>query len=196
MVWKLAHLVRRMRSSPLLQRWRRDEAGATAVEFGVIALPFLMILFGILSVCLYHFTNFSLENAAWQAARAIRTGQLQQSQGSYAGAVTNADRKAAFKKAMCALAPPFIDCNNKVVVIVQSNTSFAGISAPKCSNGGVLVDDATAPFDTGSASSVVLITVCYPWSAGAKLPFFKMGNLDDGSLLMQSSVALRTEPYN
>ena len=196
MVSKLAHWVRRTPSSPLLRRWRRDNSGATAIEFGILALPFVMLLVGILSVCLYYFTNFSIENAAWQAARAIRTGQLQQSQGSYSTALTNADRKTAFKKAMCNLAPPFLDCNNKAVVIVQSNSSFAGITQPSCANNGVLINDATAPFDTGAASSVVLITVCYPWAAGGKLPFFKIGNLQGGAVLMQASVALRTEPYN
>ena len=42
----------------------------------------------------------------------------------------------------------------------------------------------------------MLVTVCYPWEFGGKLPFFKIGNLSDGSLLMQASVAFRTEPYN
>ncbi len=43
---------------------------------------------------------------------------------------------------------------------------------------------------------MVLVTVCYPWEFGGKLPLFKMGNLNDGSLLMQASVAFRSEPYN
>ena len=43
---------------------------------------------------------------------------------------------------------------------------------------------------------MVLVTVCYPWKFGGKLPIFKVGNLSDGSLLMQASAAFRTEPYN
>jgi Flp pilus assembly protein TadG len=192
---KLAHLAARGRASFLLRRWRKDESGATAIEFAIVAMPFLLLLFGIMSVCLYFFANFSIENAALQAARGIRTGQLQQSLGIYAGAVTNEDRKQAFKKALCDKAPTFLDCNSKAVVIVQSNANFSGITAPVCANGNVLINQSSAGFDTGGASSVVLITVCYPWSAGNKLPFFKIGNLQDGSVLMQSSVALRTEPY-
>ena len=49
--------------------------------------------------------RFTIENAAWQAARAIRTGQVQQSQGAYVGLTTNDDRKKAFKKALCDKAP-------------------------------------------------------------------------------------------
>lgn len=189
MVSKIAHLAGRTRT------WRRDDSGATAIEFAAVALPFLMLLFGIMSVSLYYFTNFSIENAAWQASRAIRTGQLQQSMGAYAGKVTTDDRKKAFKKELCLKAPTFLDCEAKAVVIVQSNTSFGGISAPNCASNGVMINEASAAFDAGDSSAVVLITVCYPWSAGGKLPFFKMGNLQDGAMLMQASVALRTEPY-
>ena len=69
----------------LLSRWRRDNSGATAVEFAIIALPFMLLMFGIMTVCLYFFTNFSLENAAWAAARSVRTGQMQQGTGAYTG---------------------------------------------------------------------------------------------------------------
>ena len=81
-----------------LQRWSKEQSGATAIEFGMVALPFVLLLFGILSVCLYFFTTFTLENAVWQAARAIRTGQVQQSQGEYVTATSNDDRKKLFKK--------------------------------------------------------------------------------------------------
>ena len=178
-----------------MRRWRKDDSGVTAIEFAMVATPFVLLLFGIMSVCLYYFANFTIENAVWQAARAIRTGQLQQSQGAYTGAVTNADRKTAFKKALCDRAPTFLDCQSKAVVIVQSNANFSGISEPSCSNNGTIVSDSSAGFNTGGAGAVVLVTVCYPWDFGGKLPFFKMGNLNDGSLLMQASVAFRTEPY-
>jgi Flp pilus assembly protein TadG len=192
----LAGSVRRSYAVQLARRWHQDRAGVTSIEFGVVAMPFLLLLFGIISVCLYFFTNFTIENAVWQAARAIRTGQLQQSQGSYTGVTTTEDRKKAFKKALCDKAPTFLDCNNKAVVIVQSNTSFGGIVEPKCATNGLLANQATSGFDPGTASSVVLVTVCYPWTFGGKLPFLKIGNLSDGSVLMQASVAFRTEPYN
>jgi Flp pilus assembly protein TadG len=183
------------RALALTRRWRRDESGVTAIEFAMVALPFVMLLFGIMSVCLYYFANFTIENAVWQAGRAIRTGQVQQSTGAYAGAVTNADRKAAFKKAMCDRAPTFFDCQAKAVVIVQNNANFSGISEPSCTNNGSIINESNAAFNTGGAGAVVLVTVCYPWDFGGKLPFFKMGNLNNGAMLMQASVAFRTEPY-
>ena len=179
----------------LLRRWRSDDSGMTAVEFGLVAMPFMMLLFGIISVCLYFFTNFTLENAVWHTARALRTGQVQQGKGVYSTATTTETKKAAFKAALCALAPHFLNCN-KVVVIVQSSASFGGITEPKCATNGVMVDQTAATFDTGTASSVILVTVCYPWDFGGKLPFVKIGNLNNGAVLLQASVAFRTEPYN
>ncbi|HSR82510.1 MAG TPA: pilus assembly protein N-terminal domain-containing protein, partial [Hyphomicrobiaceae bacterium] len=48
----------------------------------------------------------------------------------------------------------------------------------------------------GSTSSVVFVTVCYPWDFGGKLPMLKMGNLVIGAFLMQASAAFRAAPYN
>ena len=140
MVSTLADRLWRTPLAALLRRWRREESGATAIEFGIIALPFVLLLFGLVSVCLYYFANFSIENATWQAARAVRTGQLQQSTGAYSGAVTNADRKKAFKKAFCDKALLFLDCNTKAVVIVQSNAGFGSIAQPNCATNGVVID--------------------------------------------------------
>jgi Flp pilus assembly protein TadG len=177
-----------------LRTWRRDESGFTAVEFGVVALPFIMLLFGTLSVCLYFFTNFTMENAVWQASRAIRTGQFQQGEGAYAIASAE-DRKKAFKQALCAKTPQFIDCN-KAIILVQSNSGgFGSIVQPTCATDGTMIEQDKAEFNAGGASSVVLVSVCYPWSFGGSLPFITLGNMKDGSLLIQASVAFRTEPF-
>lgn len=176
-------------------RWQADQSGFTAVEFAIVAMPFVLLLFGTLSVCLFYFTNFTLENAVWAASRSIRTGQFQQGVGSYSGIASAEDRKKAFKQALCAKAPSYIDCN-KVIVLVQSNTGgFGSITQPICAVDGTMIDKSTAQFNPGGASSVVLITACYPWEFGGRLPFISLNNMKDGSLLLQASVAFRTEPY-
>jgi Flp pilus assembly protein TadG len=196
MVSKPADRLWRMLPLALVRRWRREESGTTAVEFAIVGGPFIFLLFGLVSVSLYYFADFSMENATWQAARALRTGQLQQSQGSYSGLVTNSDRQKALKKAFCEKAFMFSDCTSKAVVIVQSNSGFGSISQPSCTSNGQVIADSAATFNTGSASSVVLVTVCYPWDFGGKLPLFNLANLANGALLMQASATFRTEPYN
>jgi Flp pilus assembly protein TadG len=194
----MAGLVHRAhaRALQLTCRWRRDEHGMAAVEFAIIAVPFLLLLVGLVSVSLYFFTSFTMESAVLNAARAIRTGQLQQGQGAYSGLTTLADKRDAFKNIMCSKAPTFLDCANRAVVLVQSSGTFGGIVEPSCANNGTMVNQSTAAFDPGSASSVVLVTVCYAWQFGGQLPIFKVSNLSDGSMLMQASAAFRTEPYN
>jgi Flp pilus assembly protein TadG len=174
----------------------RDTGGATAVEFAIVSFPFIALLFGILSVALFFFTNFSIENAVWQASRDIRTGAFQKSASSYADPAL---WKAAFKQSVCGRAPAYVDCANKLRVLVQSRSGFGEIVQPQCrDSAGALVDEATAnaSFDPGGASSVVLITACFEWAFGGKLPFIRVGNMSNGSRMIQASAALRTEPYN
>jgi hypothetical protein len=97
---------------------------------------------------------------------------------------------------MYSKAPTFLDCANRAVVLVQSSGSFGGIVEPNCTKDGSMVTQSSANFNPGAASSVVLVTVCYAWQFGGKLPIFKISNLSDGSVLMQASAAFRTEPYN
>ena len=93
--------------------------------------------------------------------------------------------------------PPYIDCS-RIVILAQSNNNFSGISRPQCAIGGVMVTQsiANSTFTTGGASAVVLVTACYPWNISGRLPFLNIGNLSDGSFLIQTSVVFRTEPYN
>jgi Flp pilus assembly protein TadG len=184
----------RARARLLSRRLQSDERGFAAVEFAIVALPFLLLLVGLISISLYFFTNFTMESAVLNAARAIRTGQLQEGKGAYSGLTTNEDKRAAFKAIMCAKAPTFLDCANRAVVLVQSSTSFSGIVEPHCTNDGTMVNQTSANFDPGGGNSVVLVTVCYAWKFGGQLPFFKISNLSDGSMLMQASAAFRTEP--
>jgi hypothetical protein len=48
---------------------------------------------------------------------------------------------------------------------------------------------------SGAASDVVVVTTCYDWNFTAKLPFLKLGNMPDGSMMLQTATAFRSEPY-
>lgn len=170
-------------------RFSRDESGFTAVEFAMVSLPFLMLLFGTIAVGLFFFTTFSLENAVEKAARQIRTGQAQT-----AGKTT-----AQFKTDVCNLAPSFVNCTGNLRINVVSNPSFSGAAGAIASctdGGGNLIPDPTATTVPGAAGDVVLVTVCYEWEMTKILPFLTLGNMPSGSRLIQASTTFRTEPYN
>lgn len=172
----------------LLARWRADARGVTAIEFGMVAMPFLMMLFGIIGVGLYFFTTFTLENAVEQASRLLRTGQAQ-----VAGYTA-----AQFKAKVCEFVPGHIDCDGKVKVNVLSfadTTNVTPDSLPSCLTGGGALSAATQ-YSTPGASEVVLVWVCYEWELANKIPFLHLGDMAGGSRLIQATTVFRAEPYN
>ncbi len=170
----------------LTKRWQRDSCGTTAIEFGMVALPFFMLLIGTIGVGLFFFTTFALEDAVEQAARLIRVGQVQQS-GMTA---------EQFKQEICSHVPGYIDCDGKMRVNVQSYSDFAYIVTPSCTSAdGNLVPPENTSYNAGSSSDVVLVTVCYEWELAGHLPFLKLGSMPSGAALIQASSTFRTEPY-
>lgn len=172
----------------LLGRLRRDTSGATAVEFAMVALPFVMMLFGIIGVGLYFFTTFTLENAVEQASRLLRTGQAQQ-----AGYTAE-----QFKAKVCEFAPGFVDCAGKLQVNVLSfpdTTNMNPAALPTCLGADGRLSG-VAQFDPGAASEVVLVWVCYQWELAGKIPFIRLGNMSDGSALIQATSVFRSEPFD
>jgi Flp pilus assembly protein TadG len=186
----------------------RDASGATAVEFGLVALPFLMILAGIIDVGTYYFALNTLDRGVDETARFIRTGEAQTGGFTYVSTQTvDAKTIAGFRVKVCEQAKAAggnFDCS-KMVVVLNSGTTWAQIANADqtCTQGtspNVTLKAGTTGTDqltahVGGTSSVVIATVCYPWDVAKFLPFLKVGNLQDGSMLLQSSTAFQTEPY-
>src|SRR6187551_2094422 len=70
-------------------RFARRDDGAAAVEFGMVAAPFLALMFAIMETALVFFASQTLETAVADSARLIMTGQAQQ------GSFTQAQFKSA-----------------------------------------------------------------------------------------------------
>jgi Flp pilus assembly protein TadG len=117
----------------LLARFRRDASGVTAVEFGLVALPFFAVLFAILEVSLAFWTSQVMESMVADASRQVYTGQFQQAnQGKSA-----AQMAEAFKDLICGTSVVdgrkvnrfgLFDCHGKLQVDVRAYTSFQGRS--------------------------------------------------------------------
>jgi Flp pilus assembly pilin Flp len=200
--------------TPALNRLQREEDGATAVEFALIAVPFVTMLLGIISVCLYFFTVLELEHAVWEGSRAVRVGAYGNETGDYAKPTTkpadmttaeyDAYQQTQLQRAICARMRDETGCRSKLRVIMQSrptitNASTGTLAQPNCrqTSGpdvGKLIS--ANAFDTTGASSFVVLTGCYAWDFGGQLPFFKIGNMPDGSFLVQSTFAFVNENYN
>ena len=178
------------------RRLKTDEAGATAIEFGMVIGPFLGILFAIMEVALVYFAQFSMENACETASRLIRTGTAQKGNMS----------AGAFKQKVCDKLPVFMACNSDLVVDVRSHPTFSEAAAdlpnPFDAQGGL--SQSFDKFVMGGPSQVVIVTLYYDWKLFISLPGLGdftgklglgLGNMPDGSRLMSASFAFKTEPY-
>jgi len=174
----------------VLRRWCGDTSGVTAVEFGMVGVPFMMMCFGVITIGLHFLTTYSLENSVERAGRLIRTGQAQSS-----GMTAN-----EFKNVVCDNAASFIDCGNKMRVHIESWGNFVDVNPKGClDNSGNLAasgngSDPVAN-SSGGASAVVVVTVCYEWDMAGKLPFLHLGKMANGASLIQAATTFRTEPY-
>lgn len=173
--------------------WLGNDRGAAAIEFALVALPFFLIVLGILGVGLYFFTISSLDHGVEAAARSIRTGQAQK------GAVTI----GAFKQMVCDEAGSTIDCS-KLNVLVQHAANWSGITPQAClDSNNKMVASTGASGDllsaySGSADQVVLVTLCYQWDLAQTFDFLMLGTgaNGSGSAVIQASTAFRIEPYS
>jgi len=178
-----------------LRLFTRDRKGTTAIEFGLVALPFFVFAFSIMLVGMKYFTENAVEHAVEKAAREIRTGQAQKA------GKTLAD----FRNMVCSAAGSYITCDNKLIVHVQSGNEWADITPTPCLTGGSLTPSSGLGTDpladsSGEAEAVVLVTACYEWDMTQVFVLggigAAVGDMGNGSSLVQAVSTFKTEPYN
>ncbi len=177
----------------------KDSEGQVAVEMALVSIPFLTMMFGIINCGMYFYAVNCLDRGLEDSARFIRTGEAQK--GTAPG--LNAQMTAGgFRTMVCQKATSYIDCS-KLQIRVFTAADWNGVNAFTCPTtgtldaGAIMAGDNT-PISTtaGTQSSVVLITACYQWTMGKYLPFMNFDRrFSDGSSLIQSSTALKIEPY-
>ena len=179
---------------PLLTRARarlagfgRDAKGATAVEFAMVALPLLMLLFSVLELAMIFLISTTLENATYNAARQIRTGSFQ------GGGSPTA---ASFKTAVCSsLSWLGSSCSSNVEVDVRTYASFTNPNIPDPVSNGTFNTGALS-FTPGNAGDIVLVRAFYKWTL--LTPFLNGGlqRLNGGVSLITASSLFKNEPYS
>lgn len=173
-----------------------DTRGATAVEFGLVCVPFLALLGAILQVAFSIWATQNFDFVFQKTARSLFTGQFQQNNSQSASAAT---LLAALKTSMCGTGTSVtvFDCSGvKLDIALGTNFASATPATP--------VDPTTRDWSSGFGTryacagpgTIVVAT------AAAKFPvFFGALNLGfssfaDGSQLLMSTAVFRTEPYS
>jgi Flp pilus assembly protein TadG len=174
------------RASARLRAFAGDIAGASALEFALVATPFILTLLAVFEVGLVYFVGLNLDSATASAARLIRTGQAQ-TQGLSA---------AQFKSRMCDYLWAPITCG-ALRVDVRHYTSFANaVANPTNPLDGTGNLKTNFSYDPGNPDDVVVVRTFYEWPLASALPkIISLSNLQDGGRLIQSAAAFRNEPY-
>ena len=178
---------RAVKSRGGIVRFTRDERGATAVEFALISIPFMLLLFGVVELVMMFLTSAVLETASETAARRIRTGEFQQG-----GATAQADFKTLVCNGMLWLQP---NCTADLYVDVQTFTNFAGLAADAPVVPGSLNPGATC-FAPGNPMDIVLVRTYFRWKLFTPLLNGALQNAGDGMRLINTTTAFRNEPYS
>ena len=174
---------RRLFAIRTVRRLARHEEGATAIEFGAIAFPFIFLLAAIVDTALVLFAGQTLETAVADTGRLIMTGQAQ------AQKLT----PTTFKDAVCErLRGGLFNCQADVHLDVQ--TAGAGKGFPDF--------DRTVPYDAagnfqpdkvrfqpGGPNDIVLVRAFYRWPIYVTV-------LTGGNRMLVATAAFRNEPYN
>jgi Flp pilus assembly protein TadG len=168
-----------------LQRFARREDGAAAIEFGMVAAPFLALMFAIMETALVFFASQTLETAVADSARLIMTGQAQ----------SQSFDAAAFKNSVCSKISGLFDCSGGLYVDVKTYSSFGSVdnSSPIDSNGNLKTS--SFGYTPGGPGDIVVVRLMYQWPTYASLLGFNLGNMAGNKRLLMATAAFRNEPY-
>lgn len=165
---------------------RPGERGSTSIEFAILGSSFLLLILGVFELGYMVFVQSVLDNASRDAARLIRTGQVQAS--------SNAQQ--AFQTQLCNEVSSIIGCA-KIIYQAQTFGSWSAAQTtlnqpPKRDKNGNLV---SVGFTPGTADAIVAVQVTYNY------PFFTLwvGGLLGGSLhsaFLSATVVFQNEPFS
>lgn len=183
---KLCGRLRRSRAA----RFRRDEDGVTAIEFGMVGPLFFLLLGSIMETGIMLFTEYTLQTSVQSAARLVRTGQAQDQQLD----------ASEFKQAICDSAEIVMDCAGGVTVYMTSAANFAALQAavPSYLTVGNSFGGPPGPtaYSCGSPSQSVAVIATYDWKF--TMPFLKehFGNVDGNTKRRLAGFAMfQNEPF-
>jgi len=168
----------------IARRFVRHNDGAAAVEFGLVAAPFLALVFAILETSVVFFAGQTLETATADSARLIMTGQAQK-QGF---------DQAKFKTEVCKKIFGLFNCSAGVQVDVRTYTSFSNVDLTKpIDANGNLVNNFT--YNPGGPGDIVVVRLLYQYPVYVSLLGLNLSDMAGGKRLIVATAAFRNEPY-
>ena len=177
--------LRKLMRGRIARRFLGQQDGAAAVEFALVATPFLALTFAILETAFVFFAGQTLEAAAANSARLIMTGQAQ----------TAGYTATDFKNAVCAQIYGLFDCANGMTVNVQTYTSFASVNTSSPITNGQL-DTSNMGYNPGTnPGDICVVQLFYQWPIYVSMLGDNLSNLNGNNRLLAATAVFRVEPY-
>lgn len=166
----------------------RCKKGTSAVEFALVAAPFLAILVALIQSALVFFAERVLDETVEEASRVIMTGQAQ----------TESMSQNQFAAWVCSNASVFglFTCG-KFMINVQNYGSFAAAntSTPTLTFNAAGNVTNTWAYDLGNPGDIVIVQVMYQWPVMLGPLGFTLANLGNGNRLLIATAAFKNEPF-
>jgi Flp pilus assembly protein TadG len=179
-----------------MQGFARADRGATAVEFALVSLPLLMLIFGVLELGLLLLVSSTLDLATQSAARDIRTGRFQ------SALATPNVTPDGFKALVCGkMTWLSTQCPSHLVLDVQTFANFSTLASPPAVLPSAFLPPGTAGatspcFTAGQPGDKVLVRAYYDWKLFTPLLNVALDNTGVGSHRLSSTTAFQNEPFN
>jgi Flp pilus assembly protein TadG len=183
---RLVNATMRLSGFAAARRLIRQQDGAAAIEFGLVAAPFLALVFAIMETAVVFFAGQTMETAAADSARLIMTGQAQ----------TQGFDQAKFKEAVCARIYGLFNCNGGLFVDVKTYTAFSNINnsqLPLDANGNLQTGN--FGYQPGGPGDIVVVRLMYQWPVYVSLLGLNLSDMSGSKRLLMSTIAFRNEPY-
>jgi Flp pilus assembly protein TadG len=181
-----------------ISRFAGARRAATAVEFALIAGPFLATLIAILEVTAYLFAQQVLQNGASETGRLFMTGQAQNS--GITGQGTAAQQQAQqqqLQNDICPMISALFNCSQgSLLVNVQSYADFSSANTSETA----LTFNAQGISNTwtlspGTPGQVMVVQLIYAWPIVSGPLGYVLSSLGNGHTEMMGVSAFRVEPY-
>lgn len=176
----------------LLRRFVRRKDGSTAIEFSILVIPFVLLVFAILESCISFAAQQIMTNAADDVARLYRTGQVRSPSDDSQAAAEAVRLRGMICERMQILVSA--GCPG-LSVDLQTFDSFAQVSAVSTPIEEGDLDTSTFGAMAGGPGSKNMLRVYYKWPVITDLMRLSMSTLSGGKVLHFAMVTWQNEPF-
>lgn len=183
-----------------LKHFKQNNEGTTAIEFAILGIPFVALLFGIVELAVLFFVQSTTQHALETVSREIRTGEFQATGGS----------EDEFKDLICAAMTGVGHCDNLRVDVVSSGTGkFKGLTlpaSPEAPPPGETEEEKEArealppalpasTYSNTAGGDVVIVRVQYMHQLAVPSALTKLSNASGNTHVVSVTTAFKNEPF-